>query len=203
MAAADQIVALYERRARDWDHDRGRALPDRPPFEAPWLDRFAGLLDGRDVLDVGCGSGDPIARYLIDRGLAWTGVDSAPTLTSICRDKFPDHAWITADMRILALERTFAGIIAWHSLIHLTPDDQARMFPVLRRHARSGSVLMFTSGHSHGEIIGQWHGEPLYHGSLDPEEYKVLLACNGFDLIEMWFNDPACGHATVWLARVP
>ena len=201
MSEADRIVALYERRAQDWDRDRGRASPERPPFEAPWLDRFAEGMEGRSVLDIGCGSGDPMARYLITGGMEVTGIDSSPSLTAICEDKFPAHEWITADMRVLDLGRAFDGILVWHSLIHLTPDDQRKVFPILGRHARPGTVLMFTSGHSHGESIGQWHGEPLYHGSLDPDAYRTLLVDNGFALIQMWFNDPACGHATVWLAQ--
>ena len=61
--------------------------------------------------------------------------------------------------------------------------------------------MMFTSGDRHGETIGQWHGEPLYHGSLDLSEYEGLLDASGFDLVRLWHNDPQCGHATVWLAR--
>ncbi|MGZ3305913.1 MAG: class I SAM-dependent DNA methyltransferase, partial [Asticcacaulis sp.] len=174
-------MALYERRAEDWDRDRGRATADRPAFEASWLNEFLAKLVGIEVLDLGCGSGDPIARYLIERDIALTGVDSSPSLVSICSEKFPVMNWICADMRIVNLQRTFDGIIAWHSLIHLTPDDQIAMFQIFSRHARKGAMLMFTSGHAHGEVIGRWHGEPLYHGSLDPAEYKALLSANGFE----------------------
>lgn len=201
MSFADAIIDLYERRAHDWDRDRGRASPSRPPFEEPWLHKFVASLEGPEVLDLGCGSGDPIARYVVDRGAMLTGVDASPSLIEICANKFPDQEWIAADMRGLHLGRVFDGILAWHSMIHLTPSDQLGMFPILRRHARAGTVLMFTSGHSRGEVVGEWHGEPLYHASLDPQEYKTLLEENGFDLIRAWLNDPACGHATVWLAQ--
>jgi cyclopropane fatty-acyl-phospholipid synthase-like methyltransferase len=44
--------------------------------ESAWLDRFSTLLSqGASILDIGCGSGEPIARYLIDRGFAVDGVD--------------------------------------------------------------------------------------------------------------------------------
>lgn len=38
------------------------------------------------------------------------------------------------------------------------------MFPVFAAHAAPGAVLMFTSGPTAGEAIGEWEGEPLYHG---------------------------------------
>src|SRR5690348_12890394 len=99
MSQADAIIDLYERRALDWDRDRGRASPSNPVFEAPWLDRFLTLLEGPEVLDLGCGSGDPIGRYIVDRGAKVTGVDASPALIEICASKFPRHAWISADMR--------------------------------------------------------------------------------------------------------
>jgi hypothetical protein len=40
-----------------------------------------------------------------------------------------------------------------------------------------------------------------YHGSLDPEEYRSLLAAAGFAVIAHTSKDPACGHRTVWLAQ--
>lgn len=60
---------------------------------------------------------------------------------------------------------------------------------------------MFTSGSSHGEAIGSFEGEPLYHGSLDPAEYRDLLAQNGFTVVAHAVADPSCGHHTIWLAR--
>ncbi len=74
------------------------------------------------------------------------GVDSSPTMISLCRRDFPERQWIVADMRTLALGRRFAGIVAWDSFFHLTYDDQRLMFPIFRAHAATGAPLLFTSG---------------------------------------------------------
>lgn len=195
--AADGIVDLYSRRALDWDRDRGKTL-----IEKPWLDLFLDHVPAAgSVLDLGCGSGEPIARYLIEQGRAVTGVDAAPALIDLCRRRFPDHDWRVADMRGLDLARTFDGVIAWHSAFHLTPADQEALFPVYARHLRPGGVLMFTSGSVHGETVGAWRGEPLYHGSLSLEEYRTALAGAGFALLAHRLDDAETGGATVWLAR--
>jgi hypothetical protein len=60
---------------------------------------------------------------------------------------------------------------------------------------------MFTSGPQHGQVIAEFEGEPLYHGSLDAAEYRALLDENGFDVVEHVAEDPTCGGATIWLAR--
>lgn len=193
----DQIIGLYERNARHWDADRGRSL-----FERPWLDRFLSLLPvGGTVLDLGCGSAEPLAGYLIAKGIRMTGVDASPTLITICQSRFPDQQWITSDMRRLSLDQRFHGILAWDSFFHLRHDDQRRMFQVFRQHARPHAALMFTSGPAYGEAIGTYRGEPLYHASLDAAEYRSLLDTHGFDVVEHVVEDPDCGHHTIWLAR--
>lgn len=194
---SERIVGLYEDNAAAWDAQRGRDL-----FERPWLERFRALVpDGGEVLDLGCGSGEPIARWLIESGCALTGVDSSPSLIELCRTRFPGHEWIACDMRALELGRGFHGLLAWHSFFHLPPADQRPMFERFAAHLSPGGALMFTSGSTEGEAIGEWQGEPLYHGSLDTAEYRALLSANGFEVLDHVVSDPGCGYATIWLAR--
>lgn len=171
-------------------------------MEAVWLDRFLALLGpDKTVLDLGCGSGEPMASYLSGRGCDVTGVDTAPALIDLCRARLPDQRWYVADMRSLALDETFAGILAWNSFFHLCHDDQRRMFPVFRAHARAGTALMFTSGPEHGVAMGTFEGEPLFHASLSSAEYRALLMSNGFEVVAHAAEDPHCGGHTIWLAR--
>ena len=195
---SDRIIDLYERNAHNYIADR-RGVGWN---ESAWLDRFITLLPLRaTILDIGCGSGEPIARYLIDRKFTVEGVDSSPTLVSVCRERFPKQYWHVADMRTLELRREFHGLLAWDSLFHLSHDDQRSMFPIFRMHAAAGAALMFTSGTSHGVAIGSYQGEPLYHASLAPEEYRALLDANGFRVEAHVSEDPNCGRHTIWLAQ--
>jgi SAM-dependent methyltransferase len=195
---ADRIPGLYERHADFFDRERGKHL-----FERVWLDRFLALLPpNASILDLGCGSGEPIARYFIESGCRVTGVDTSVSLVALCKQRFADHDWNVGDMRATSLGRSFHGIIAWDSFFHLTHDDQRRMFSMFREHAAPGAALMFTSGPAHGEAIGTFQGEPLYHASLDPGEYRFLLETWGFDIVAHRVEDPACGGHTIWLARL-
>src|SRR5690606_10447434 len=144
--------------------------------------------------------GEPIAKYVLDAGRSVRGVDSAPSLIALCRSRFPQADWTTGDMRTVALNRTVDGILAWDSFFHLTADDQRAMFAVFRAHANAGTRLMFTSGGGAGEAIGEYHGEPLYHASLDPDEYGSLLASHGFRVDAHVVDDRECGGHTIWLS---
>jgi len=63
-----------------------------------------------------------------------------------------------------------------------------------------GAALLFTAGPAAGEAIGDLFGDLLYHDSLDPAEYRDLLAANGFEVVRYTPEDPDCGGHTVWLA---
>jgi trans-aconitate methyltransferase len=196
--SAAEITALYQRHAAAWDKERGRTL-----FERPWLDRFrAALPSDRSVLDLGCGAGEPLARYLIEQGHRVTGIDSSPALIEIARQRFPNARWLAADMRTVSLAERFGGLLAWDSFFHLTPDDQRAMFPLFAAHAAPGAALMFTSGPKFGEAIGSYQGEALYHASLDAAEYRTLLSAHGFDVLAHAVEDPTCGGHTIWLAKL-
>ena len=197
--SSDDIIGLYERYALEWVGDRNRQIKF---IEKAWLDRFAALVPaGGTILDLGCGCGKPMAAYALTQGFDLCGVDSSPTMISLCRENFPDRQWIVADMRTLDLQRRFDGVMAWDSFFHLNFDDQRRMFPIFRAHAKPGAPLLFTSGPRHGEAIGTLRGEALYHASLAPDEYRSLLAANDFTVVMERMEDPECGGHSVWLAR--
>lgn len=155
---------------------------------------------GGTILDLGCGSGEPIGRYFIESGYRVVGVDSSPSLIEICRTQFPDSEWVVADMRDLDLDRHFDGILAWDSFFHLGMNEQRALFPRFALHSLPGAPLMFTSGPAEGEVIGSYCGEPLYHASLGRAEYEQLLATNGYVVQAHVAEDPRCGQHTVWLA---
>jgi SAM-dependent methyltransferase len=167
-----------------------------------WHDRFiAALPNGGTVLDLGCGSGSPVALHMVECGLHITGVDASPTRISLCRDRLPDEEWIVADMRSLALGRQFAGVLAWDSFFHLEPDDQRAMFEVFAAHAAGSAILMFNTGPAYGEGLGCYRGDPFYHASLDAAEYEKLLTQSGFEVVVHMVEDRQAGGRTVWIAR--
>lgn len=196
--AAGAIIGLYRRRAAQFTVERDRSFR----VEQGWFARFRALLPpGGAVLDLGCGFGQPIAAHLLAHGHPVTGIDTSPGLLARAAQALPAGEWLLADMRGLALGRRFQGVLAWNSFFHLAPGDQRAMFATFVAHAAPGAALMFTSGPSGGVQIGAYLGEPLYHASLDPAEYRALLAGHGFTERAFVPNDPEAGRHTIWLAQ--
>lgn len=194
---AQNIIEIYKKHARAWTELRGNFL-----YEKKWLDHFLALIPQHfKILDLGCGSGKPIADYLIRHDYKITGVDSSDVMIEMAQQNFPEQHWLQADMRTVEFNQKFNAILAWDSFFHLTPDDQRQMFRQFARFAQQGTVLMFSSGPSHGEAIGDLFGDALYHASLAPEEYRALLKQSGFKVIKMVAEDVECTGHTVWLAQ--
>lgn len=191
------ILPAYEREAAAWARDRDRTLWEAPALKAC----VAGRAPGLSVLDLGCGSGEPIARWFADRGHRVTGVEGAAAMVAEFSARLPGVEVLHDDMRGLSLGRRFDVILAFNSFFHLSPDAQRAMFPVFAAHAAPDARLLFTSGPSVGEAWGRVGASPVYHASLDPAEYRQLLAANGFR--EVWFRpeDPELAGHSVWLAR--
>ena len=199
---AKNIIDIYKKYGQAWTALRGDFL-----YEKAWLDHFLSFISLQsNILDLGCGSGKPIADYLIQNGHVITGIDSSNTMIAMVQQNFPQqdfphHQWIQADMRTVNLPKKFQGILAWNSFFHLTPNDQRAMFQQFAKFAVQGTVLMFTSGPSAGEAIGDMFGEALYHASLSQDEYRQLLSEHGFEVVNMVVEDVECAGHTVWLAK--
>lgn len=192
----EAVVPTYQVVAQDFARARSRAL-----FERRWLDRMLNHAPGRDVLDIGCGPGRPLATYLSERRCRMTGVDGAQAMCALFAQALPDAEVVEADMRGLALGRRFDILLAWDSLFHLTPTDQRAMFATFAAHARPRAVLLFTTGPEALEGSGMAAGAPVYHASLSPQGYTEALNAAGFEVLDVRLNDPDCDHHSVWMAR--
>ncbi len=191
-----QTQEVYEKTSLEYDKERGRSL-----FEKKYLDQFIKELPTGKVLDLGCGSGEPIAKYLIEQGLEIEGADYSKSMLSLCQRRFPDHRWFYCDMRDLNIKGEYAGILSWGALFHLNQEEQRQSLPKICERLLSKGVLLITVGHEEGEVLGQVAGREVYHSSLSPEEYRWILKENHVDIIEFNLQDPQCQGFSVLLGR--
>lgn len=194
----NNVYKIYDKISHWFDAHRSREL-----FEKPWLDKAITLLpENPEVLDLGCGMGEPIIPYFLEKDCVVTGVDGSEKLISFAKERYPEVEFIISDMRSLDLNKKFDLIIAWHSLFHLPQKDQRQMFKKFKYNLKDKGVLIFTSGSESGEVFSENGGENLYHSSLSPDEYKKILKQYNFKLIDHKISDPECCGATIWLAKL-
>ncbi|WP_372574520.1 class I SAM-dependent methyltransferase [Ruegeria jejuensis] len=194
---ARQTQHVYERNADWFARTRPQAL-----IEKPWLDRFVALLpDHASILDLGCGSGDPIAGYFLGLGHRVVGMDASQAMIRIARQRRPEGDWRLGDMRVLALPERFDGIIGWNSFFHLTQAEQRDVLPRMAGHLRARGALLLSVGPEAGEVAGQVGNDPVYHSSLSQSEYASILAKEGLRVVAFTPEDPDCYGMTLLLAQ--
>ncbi len=187
----------YQKIASWYDEHRSRDL-----FEKRWLDNAIGYLKPNAViLDMGCGMGEPIARYFLEKKFNLTGIDTCSEFIEMAKQRLPQGNFFVGDMRKLSLNKKFDLLIAWNSYFHLTCDEQRDMFRVFINHLNHNGILLFTSGPEEGEVWSDNGGEMIYHASLSPNEYKQLLKQHKLELLDYVINDKNCNDHTVWLAK--
>jgi 2-polyprenyl-3-methyl-5-hydroxy-6-metoxy-1,4-benzoquinol methylase len=114
-----------------------------------WLEELRGRVPvGSAVLDLGCGSGIPVARDLAASGYRVTGVDISEVQVSRASQLVPQAEFVQADMASVVFSRaSFAAVVSLFTLIHLPLEDQ---FPLLERIASwlvPDGVLVVTTGY--------------------------------------------------------
>jgi ubiquinone/menaquinone biosynthesis C-methylase UbiE len=137
---------LWNRVADDWriqvgdEGDGNRILNSDPVLWA-----FAGDVNGRTVLDAGCGTGY-LSKKLHDRGARVTGIDFSERMIEIARAHHPDIDFRVdscAELRTLT-DASFDLVIANYVLMD-TPDLQGTLHAFHRVLKTNGmAVLVFS-----------------------------------------------------------
>ena len=101
---------------------------------------------GGDVLDLGCGSGFPVASTLTEQGYAVFGVDASPTLVSMFRGRLGNAQAACETVQDSAFfGRTFDGVIAVGLIFLLSEDDQRRLIEKIGKALAPGGRFLFSA----------------------------------------------------------
>lgn len=144
------------------------------------------------VLDLGCGTGIPISKILIEEGMIVYGVDASPTMVKVFQQNFPNTPVICEAVEdSLFFNQKFDAIIAWGLLFLLPKEVQGMVIQKAANTLKTGGKLLFTSTAKKIDWKDAMTGE--YSISLGAQKYKELLTASGLSLIEE-FEDEGENH---------
>lgn len=193
----------YDRIAEDW-HASRRAFTAQKYVDVI-LDR---LEPGASVLDLGCGTGEPVARYLAGRGLRVVCVDESAAMLEIARRVVPEAEFVRADMCALEpderFNERFAAVVVWDSLFHVERARHLSVFRTLSRLLSPGGLLLLSAGGTaHAGFTSEMHGQAFFYSAHDPAETLRLLASAGFEIELCEEDDPSSkGHIAIVARRL-
>jgi SAM-dependent methyltransferase len=182
----DPTAAGYDALAPEYAEHLSSEL-ERKPFDRELLARFAALVPPGPVLDAGCGPGH-VGRYLQGLGRDVTGVDLSGRMVEVARERNPGMAFHVGDLRSLPFETaSFAGTIAFYSIIHLKAEELPAAFAEMARVlVPEGFLLLaFHVGDEVRRVEELWGVKTcLDFVFFEPETVAAALAEGGFRIVE-------------------
>jgi SAM-dependent methyltransferase len=203
----------YDHIAEQWNSNfRGQAYLDRVLGYVDVV--LEGLEPQARVLDLGCGTGTPIAEHLVEKGFRVVGVDQSEKMLEIARLAVPEAEFVHRDMIDVELADGFGAAIAWDSIFHVERKHHSDIFHKLAQSLEHGGRLLLSVGGSGagnseagnseaGGFTSEMFGYTFFYSGHEPGVARKLLEAEGFE-IEVWeVDDPSSrGHIAVIARRV-
>lgn len=153
MIETKEVIAFFDRLAPGWDAEMIRS----DAVINTILDNTA-VTEGKDVLDVACGTGVLIPDYLKRNVASVTGIDISPKMAEIAKEKFKQEriTILCGDVESTAFDRLFDCIVVYNAFPHF-PDPE-RLIRILSGLLRPGGTLTVAHGMSREKIDAHHHG---------------------------------------------
>jgi SAM-dependent methyltransferase len=164
-------------------YEHARRKESIPQLE--WLIQC--LSRGVRVLDIGCGSGVPVAQALAQR-FRVTGVDISGEQIRRARLNVSNGEFIHGD--IMAVDfppAQFDAVVAFFSIFHLPREAHPELLRRMACWLKPNGYLMITASRVSEEAYTEddFFDVTMYWSNYGLEDYQKMLAEAGFRLIEM------------------
>lgn len=146
------------------------------------------LPSGAAVIDLGCGSGLPITKVLVDQGLTVCAVDASPSLVEAFRYNLPDIPVACEPVQdSLFFDRRFDGVVAWGLMFLLQSEEQHYLIRRMSDILVPGGRLLFTSPPV--PVVWKDAMTGLESRSLGAVEYRKQLSAVGLSVIREYDDE--------------
>ena len=205
-AATDLSADFYDSLGADYEsafgHDEGLAkfIETASSF----------IIPSSKVLDVGCGTGKPVARTLAGKGHQVTGIDMAPTMIELSRKAVPSGQFEVANMHEYKPKERMDAVWNIFSLFPLSREELETMSRKWADWLVPGGILCIgavaadsvnADDGSYDEdglcargLCFQFMGEKVELSLMTKKGWTLLLEKAGFEVLqteENWFVPPA------------
>lgn len=193
-----KIQHSYDKIAETWAKEREWYI------EQPSIDEtIAHLKPSAKILDVGCGSGKPIAAYLVEKGFDVYGLDISPNLLKHAAKIIPKEKLFEADLCEFTTKMHFDAIICWCTIFHVHAERHLTLLKKLHSFLVPAGVLCITFADTslaiedvpitiidEYTIESEMFGERFCHSGRPASENSQLIKKAGFKIITDKIDQP-------------
>lgn len=179
---AEAFDAIGDRYDEAFPHKEGQLAADE------WLTRS--LPTGSRVLDLGCGTGVPTARRLVDAGFEVVGVDMSNGMVELARQNVPEATFHQLDLADLypggpADLGRFDGVAAFFSLLMLPRAEIPTALRTIHDLLRPGGL--FAVSMVEADVDNRaipFLGNTIRVSGYLREELRKVIETAGFEILE-------------------
>jgi 2-polyprenyl-3-methyl-5-hydroxy-6-metoxy-1,4-benzoquinol methylase len=187
-----------------YDKIGSRYLKEREKFDN-WKEvrAFCSALPSKaKVLDVGSGTGIPIARHLIQNGFEVVGIDLSKNMVSVARENVPEAEFMQMNMAAIDMpSESFDGLISCYAIFHVPREKHAHIFRSFHSLLKPRGIMLVTIASCEWEEVEKYLGVEMFWSHFDPLDTESLITDAGFK-IEFGRNVESGGERHHWvLAR--
>jgi 2-polyprenyl-3-methyl-5-hydroxy-6-metoxy-1,4-benzoquinol methylase len=163
----------YNKIASQWDEARKEFYGREQDYLNLLL---SDLPDRAWVLDIGCGTGRPLAQNVISKGHRVIGIDQADELIKLAQTRFPNEQWILSPIEQYELSNDFHAAIIWDSLFHIDRSQHATILhKVVEKLPKGGKIMLTVGGSAHPAFTDTMFGQEFFYDSNTPEDTNHIL----------------------------
>ena len=147
---------------------------------------------GRNInmLELGCGTGHPIAKEISPIVNQYLGIDSSQSMLDEYLKKVPNANCTLLDMaKIEQIPGKWDFIFSWGAICHLPIELQKKTMLAASKLLKSGGRFLFTGGKETGECTGSVGKYTVYHYSMGEASYTEYLSEQNMELIRANFTE--------------
>jgi cyclopropane fatty-acyl-phospholipid synthase-like methyltransferase len=154
------------------------------------------LVPGSDVLEMGCGSGEPVTR-LLSAAHHVVAVDLSGAQLRLAARNAPRATLLQSSMLDLAFEPgSFDAVVAVYSVDHVPREHHADLIARVAAWLRPGGFFLASlgAGDEPGSVEEGWLGEPMFFSHFDPPTNRALVQRAGLEVLQLEvFDEPGEG----------
>ncbi|MCK5760998.1 MAG: class I SAM-dependent methyltransferase [Candidatus Delongbacteria bacterium] len=195
------LQKIYDDFAETYDENRG--LFDMTEVLESFYNHLT--VEKGNLLDLGCGAGEPFAKWFIDKGWTVTGVDFSEKMIKLASKYVPEMKTIHSDMLKVKFEpSSFDAITATYSLFHIPNKEHVALFEKFYTWLCPKGRLLFTyatkeyTGSNEFDGYKNFMGQELYYSHKNPEKLYSDLKNIGFDIESKKYRNIG-GETFLWV----
>ncbi|MEW5995989.1 MAG: class I SAM-dependent methyltransferase [Candidatus Micrarchaeota archaeon] len=183
MPKSKSVREGYEKIAKEYHKRRDRYK------NTILLEKFRkNLPKGSWIIDLGCGAGVPVAKFLAGKGYKVTGIDFSKEMLRLARKNVPKAKFIRMDMTKMRFgSDSFDGAVSFYAMIHVPREKHAGIYRKLHRILKPGGIILVNAG---GSDRNGWEGYekdymgvPMFWSFYGPERTSRMIMDAGFEIL--------------------